>query len=67
MNILEAMASERGVLLIPENAELTAVQAAEILNVSRRFLIKQIDAGSLPYRKVGKHPRFWLQRFQKRD
>jgi hypothetical protein len=35
MNILEAMAAGRGITTIPENAELTTDQAAEILNVSR--------------------------------
>ena len=34
MEILEAMASGRGVTIIPENAELTTVQAADVLNVT---------------------------------
>jgi hypothetical protein len=37
MDILEAMPAGRGVSIIPENAELTTVQAAAILNVSRPF------------------------------
>src|SRR5450755_4462264 len=54
MDILEAMAAGRGVTIIPENAELTTVQAAAILNVSRPFLIKLLAEGALPHRKVGK-------------
>ncbi|MBK9165929.1 MAG: helix-turn-helix domain-containing protein [Bryobacterales bacterium] len=61
MEILEAMASGRGVTLIPENAELTTVQAAEVLNVSRPYLIKLLDDHVLPHRKVGKHRRIRLE------
>jgi len=57
MDILEAMAAGRGLTLIPENAELTSVQAAELLNVSRPFLIKLLEDQVLPHRKVGKHRR----------
>jgi excisionase family DNA binding protein len=61
MEILEAMAAGRGVSIIPENAELTTVQAAAILNVSRPFLIKLLADGALPYRKVGKHRRILME------
>ncbi len=61
MEILEAMAAGRGLILIPENAELTSVQAAEILNVSRPFLIKLLEDNVLPHRKVGKHRRVRME------
>lgn len=61
MDILEAMAAGRGVTLMPENAELTTVQAAEMLNVSRPFLIKLLDEGAIPHRKVGKHRRIRME------
>jgi excisionase family DNA binding protein len=57
MEILEAMAAGRGVTLIPENAELTTVQAAGLLNVSRPFLIKLLEERIIPHRLVGRHRR----------
>ncbi|TGD41593.1 helix-turn-helix domain-containing protein [Pseudotabrizicola sediminis] len=61
MEILEAMAAGRGVTIIPENAELSTVQAAEVLNVSRPFLIKLLEDGNIPHRKVGKHRRVRME------
>ena len=61
MNILEAMAAGQGVSIIPENAELTTVQAADILNVSRPYLIKLLEEKAIPHRKVGKHRRILME------
>ena len=61
MDILEAMAAGQGVTIIPENAELTTVQAADVLNVSRPFLIKLLDEQRIPHRKVGKHRRIRME------
>ena len=61
LDILGAMASGQGVTLIPEDAELTSVQAADILHVSRPFLIKLLEAGQIPYHRVGKHRRIRME------
>jgi len=61
MDILEAMAAGQGVSLIPENAELTTVQAAVVLNVSRPYLIKLLEENAIPHRKVGKHRRIRME------
>ncbi len=60
MDILEAMASGRGVTIIPENTELTTVEAASVLNVSRPYLIKLLDQKMIPHRLVGKHRRILI-------
>jgi len=61
MEVLEAMAAGRGVTLSPENTELTTVQAADVLNVSRPYLIKLLEERKIPHRKVGKHRRILME------
>jgi excisionase family DNA binding protein len=56
-DLLGLMAERRPVSLTPLNHELTTVEAAQFLNVSRPFVIKEIEEGRLPHRKVGSHRR----------
>jgi len=56
-HLLGEMSEGRAVTLMPSQQEMSTVQAANFLNVSRPFVIKEIETGRLPCRKVGSHRR----------
>jgi excisionase family DNA binding protein len=60
VSIVDNLKAGNGVSVIPMHAELTTVEAAELLNVSRPFLIKKIEAGDLTHHMVGTHRRLRL-------
>ena len=62
--VLGVMSEGKAFSLIPANQEFTTVEAANFLNVSRPFVIKEIEAGRLPHRKVGTHRRIALEDLQ---
>jgi excisionase family DNA binding protein len=59
--MLKAMGEGRPVFVHAADAELTTQQAADLLNVSRPYLVGLIDSGTLPVRMVGNQRRLPLK------
>ncbi len=59
--ILDNMAQGKSFTLIPSDSEISTQQAAEMLNVSRPHLVKLLEEGTIPFKKVGTHRRIELK------
>jgi excisionase family DNA binding protein len=56
-DVLRQMAKREPMLLVPQKCEMTTQDAAAFLNVSRPFVIKEVEAGHLKCRLVNRHRR----------
>ncbi len=54
---LSYIAKGKAVDITPEPAEFSTQLAADFLKVSRPFLVKLLETGEIPFRKVGRHRR----------
>jgi excisionase family DNA binding protein len=64
LNLLRQMVHEllqgNSVTIVPIHKELTTQEAADILNISRQYLVELLEAQAIPYSKVGTHRRIRL-------
>jgi excisionase family DNA binding protein len=65
--ILANMAEGKAISLIPSDSEVSTQQAADMLRVSRPHVVKLLEQGAIPFRKVGSHRRILLEDLIKYD
>jgi excisionase family DNA binding protein len=59
--VLGDLKAGKSVTILQSNAELTTIEAAKLLAVSRQFLVQLLEKNEIPYHMVGTHRRLYAR------
>jgi excisionase family DNA binding protein len=55
------MEEGQAITIIPASHELTSQEAADLLGVSRQYMVRLLEDGKLPFHRTGTHRRVYFQ------
>lgn len=61
IDVLAKMQDGKAVAVVPLMMALTTKRAADILGVSRQYLVRLLDQGQIPFHRAGTHRRIYLK------
>jgi excisionase family DNA binding protein len=59
--VVEDLFAGKSVAIVQNDAQLTTVEAAHLLGVSRQFLVNQLERDEIPFHLVGTHRRVYVR------
>lgn len=61
VKLIADLCEGQSVAIVQNDAQLTTVEAARILGVSRQFLVKLLEGDEIPFHMVGTHRRIYVR------
>jgi excisionase family DNA binding protein len=61
LEVTEQLANGKQVSVMPAESDLSSAETAELLNVSRPYVVRLLETGKLPFHMVGTHRRVRLE------
>lgn len=61
VKLIADLCEGQSVAIVQNDAQLTTVEGARMLGVSRQFLIKLLERGEIPHHMVGTHRRIYVR------
>jgi excisionase family DNA binding protein len=61
VKVVETMQEGKSIAVVPLMEQMSSQAAADFLGVSRQFLVRELEAGKIPFHYAGTHRRIYLK------